>query len=51
MWFLLLIALEGNEYSAEIVYKDLATCEANKNTVDDLCVAVEIRWPQMGPAS
>lgn len=44
MWWMLLIALESGEYSAEIVVQSLAQCETLKTTDEDLCVAVSVEF-------
>jgi hypothetical protein len=52
MWFLLVVALGTGEYRAEIIYKDEATCVANKTTAEDLCVPVQVAFaPEQTPSS
>lgn len=42
MWWLLLIALGGGEYKAEIIVKSQAQCEQIKLRREDMCVPVEM---------
>jgi hypothetical protein len=51
MWWMLLLYLETGEYRAEIIYPSEIECEQNRTTVEDLCVPVEIRFPERGPAT
>jgi hypothetical protein len=50
MWWLLLIALEGGEYRSEIIVQTVQQCESLKTQDEDLCVAVEVRFLEMGTA-
>lgn len=51
MWWMLLIALEGDQYRAEIVVQTQAQCEQLKSSDEDLCVPVEVSFLEMGPTS
>ncbi len=45
MWWMLLIALEGGMYKAEIVLKTEIECAALKSKPEDVCVPVEVSFP------
>lgn len=51
MWWMLLIALESGEYSAEIIVGTAAQCESLKTTEADLCVAVSVQFWDRGVPS
>lgn len=51
MWWMLLIALESGEYSAEIVVGSLAQCEQLKTTDLDLCMPVTVEFLREGVPS
>ena len=51
MWWMLLLALEGDVYRAEIIVRTEIECEQLKTSEEDLCVPVEVRFAQMGPVS
>jgi len=54
MWWMLLLALEGEIYRAEIVVRSEEQCILLKTSDEDLCVPVEVRFPapaQGAPAS
>lgn len=42
MWFLLLVALNTNEYSADSVYATLEECESSYTTPNDVCARVNL---------
>jgi hypothetical protein len=44
MWWMLLIAVEMQQYRAEIVYSTAAQCEAAKTQPEDLCVPVTVEF-------
>jgi hypothetical protein len=44
MWWMLLIAVEMQQYRAEIVYSTTAQCEAAKTQPEDLCVPVTVEF-------
>lgn len=48
MWWMLLIALETGEYSAEILVGTAAQCEHLKTTEADLCVPVTVQFWREG---
>lgn len=54
MWWMLLLALEGDVYRSEIVVQSLEQCEQLRTSEEDLCVRVEVRFvpePERGPTS
>lgn len=54
MWWMLLLALEGGVYRAEIVVRTEEQCMYMRTSEEDICVPVEVRFlnsaAQMGPA-
>lgn len=42
MWFLLLIAISAEEYSAHSVYASLDECVASYTTENDICARVNL---------
>lgn len=53
MWWMLLLALEGDVYRAEIIVRTEIECEQLKTSNEDLCVPVEVRFqpePEIHPA-
>ena len=52
MWWMLLLALEGEIYRAEIVVRSEAQCELLKTSAEDLCIPVTVQFAAQGaPAS
>lgn len=52
MWWMLLLALEGGVYRAEIVVRTEEQCLYMRTSEEDICVPVEVRFqaePEMGP--
>lgn len=50
MWWLLLVfTVEG--YRAEIIVQTESQCAAIKHTEQDLCIPVQVSFPEMGPAT
>lgn len=48
MWWMLLLALEGEVYRAEIVVRTEEQCLYMRTSEEDLCVPVEVRFPAQG---
>jgi hypothetical protein len=46
-----MLALEGGVYRAEIVVRTQEQCLYMRTSAEDVCVQVEVRFPQMGPVS
>lgn len=44
MWWMLLLALEGDVYRAEVIVRTEQECAALKTSDRDLCVPVEVRF-------
>ena len=51
MWWMLLLALEGDVYRAEIIVRTEEQCLYMRTSVEDLCVQVQVSFPEMGPTS
>jgi hypothetical protein len=46
MWWMLLLALEGDIYRAEIVVRTQAQCELLKTGAEDMCVPVTVQFAE-----
>jgi hypothetical protein len=44
MWWMLLIALENDQYRSEIIVHSFEQCEQLKTSDADLCVPVTVRF-------
>ena len=44
MWWMLLLALEGDAYRTEIIVRTKQECTQLKTSDRDLCVPVEVRF-------
>lgn len=46
MWWMLLLALEGGTYRAEIVVRSEEQCLYMRTSEEDLCVPVQVSFPK-----